>query len=236
MNRREFLLRSGSVVAASSAPGTVARPGDASSAGWICVTYGTQYPPSRGPLKTCAICEDSRQYVDWQGQRWTTLDTLTFVHRNSVQEEEAHLFSIHTEPDFGIGEREFLLQTPEGNVLWDCIALLNEETRKRVQALGGVRAIAISHPHYYTTMVEWSRAFGDAPIFLHELDREWVMRSDGNICFWKGETRKRSARLLSTVSMEPFRGERPIGTRRRLWSAPQRDISKPSADRPIFRR
>ena len=26
--------------------------------------------------------------------------------------------------------------------------------------LGGIAAIAISHPHYYTSMVEWSRAFG----------------------------------------------------------------------------
>ncbi len=46
-----------------------------------------------------------------------------------------------------------------------------------VRRLGGIAAIAISHPHYYTTMVEWSRAFGNAPIFLHELDRKWISRS-----------------------------------------------------------
>jgi len=101
-----------------------------------------------------------------------------------------HLFSIHTEPTFGIGERAFLVQTPEGNVLWDCVALLDEETRKKIDAWGGLHAIAISHPHYYTTMVEWSRAFGNAPIYLHERDRRWVMRPDANIRLWTGETTK----------------------------------------------
>src|SRR5207244_6965901 len=48
--------------------------------------------------------------------------------------------------------------------------------------------IAISHPHYYSTMVEWSRAFGDAPIYLHEDDRQWVMRHGGNVRFWSGST------------------------------------------------
>ena len=99
-----------------------------------------------------------RQYVGWEGQRWTTLDTLSNIHRNSIQQEEPHLFSIHTEPEFGIGERAFLIQTPEGNVLWDCVALLDADTRKRISELGGIHAIAISHPHYYTTMAEWSRA------------------------------------------------------------------------------
>ena len=56
-----------------------------------------------------------------------------------------------------------------------------------INALGGIKAIAISHPHYYSAMVEWSRAF-DAPIFLHAADQQWVMRPDPAIRFWDGET------------------------------------------------
>lgn len=37
-------------------------------------------------------------------------------------------------------------------------------------------------------MVEWSRAFGGVPIYLHEDDREWVQRPDPCITFWRGET------------------------------------------------
>jgi glyoxylase-like metal-dependent hydrolase (beta-lactamase superfamily II) len=74
-------------------------------------------------------------------------------------------------------------------VLWDCIALLDEATIELLQGLGGLSAIAISHPHYYTTMVEWSRAFGGVPIYLHIADREWVMRPDPSVQFWEGDTR-----------------------------------------------
>jgi hypothetical protein len=73
-------------------------------------------------------------------------------------------------------------------VLWDCVALIDNATHDIVEALGGLSAIAISHPHYYTTMVEWSRTFGDVPIYLHADDRQWIMRPDSNIRHWDGET------------------------------------------------
>ncbi|MFO7167761.1 MAG: MBL fold metallo-hydrolase, partial [Chloroflexota bacterium] len=49
--------------------------------------------------------------------------------------------------------------------------------------------IAISHPHYYSSMVEWSRAF-DAPIYLHADDQQNIMRPDPAIELWQGETRE----------------------------------------------
>jgi len=36
-----------------------------------------------------------------------------------------------------------------GNILWDCVSLIDSDTVARIQALGGISAIAISHPHYY---------------------------------------------------------------------------------------
>jgi hypothetical protein len=72
-------------------------------------------------------------------------------------------------------------------VLWDCIALLDDATIAIITALGGLSAVAISHPHYYTTMVEWGRAFG-CPVYLHAADREHVMRPDRALRFWEGET------------------------------------------------
>ena len=87
-----------------------------------------------------------------------------------------------------IGQRAILACTPAGNVLWDCIALIDDATVDLLKGLGGVAAIAISHPHYYTTMVEWSRAFGGVPIHLHEADRQWVMRADPAVQSW-GDTK-----------------------------------------------
>ena len=154
---------------------------------WICVTCGTQFAATAEPPAACPICTDERQYVPDAGQRWTTLEALRSSHRNTFQRIEPGLSGIGTVPAFAIGQRALLLECPGGNVLWDCIALLDDATADIITALGGLSAIAISHPHYYTTMVEWGRAF-DCPVYLHAADREHVVRPDPVLRFWEGET------------------------------------------------
>src|ERR1700682_5901114 len=153
----------------------------------VCVTCGTRFPKSPQPPEHCPICEDERQFVGFHGQEWTTLEDLSKNHCNLIRDEEPALPSNAADPISAIGKRAFLIETPEGNLLWDCITLLDDATRAFVAEHGGVCAIAISHPHYYTTMVEWSRAFGNIPIYLHEADRQWVMCPDDSILFWEGE-------------------------------------------------
>src|SRR6266545_3218921 len=152
----------------------------------VCVTCGVQYAPGPEPPDRCLVCEDGRQYVGWGGQRWTTLEALRAGHRNRIEELEPGLTGIGTEPAFAIGQHALLVQTPDGNVLWDCITLLDEATVDAVRARGGIAAIAISHPHYYSAMVEWSLEFG-APVHLHEADRRWVMRPDPAVRFFAGD-------------------------------------------------
>ena len=132
----------------------------------------SQYAASPRPHQQCTICTDARQFVGLDGQQWITLAQLKSTHRNNIRKEESGLYSIVTEPAFAIGERAFLLQTPGGNVLWDCITLIDDETIRALNNLGGVAAIAISHPHYYTSMIEWSVAFNDAD--LSSLERQQV--------------------------------------------------------------
>jgi len=155
-------------------------------ANFICTTCGTSFPASDISPEHCPICEDERQYVPSGGQRWTTLADISGSHANQWRAHEPGLLEIRCTPKFAIGQRAFLLRTPEGNFLWDCIALLDDATKEIVRALGGVKAIAISHPHYYTTMQDWASAF-DAPVYLHARDRQWVMRPDERLSFWDGE-------------------------------------------------
>jgi hypothetical protein len=166
------------------------------STAFICVTCGTQFHPAADPPLACPICTDSRQFVGLDGQQWTTLTELSRKHHNVIRQEETNLYSIHTEPHFAIGQRAFLLQSPQGNVLWDCLALLDQPTVDAISELGGIAAIAISHPHYYTTMVEWSLAFNNAPIHLHSADQQWVMRSHANVQPWLGDNRELLAELI----------------------------------------
>jgi glyoxylase-like metal-dependent hydrolase (beta-lactamase superfamily II) len=118
------------------------------------------------------------------------MDELQSTHRNQLDVEAPELISIATEPKFAIGQRALHVRSSGGNVLWDCIPLTDDRSVAAVQALGGVNAIAISHPHYYSSLVEWSRALGGIPVYLHADDRDWVMRSDSSIVFWEGDTRE----------------------------------------------
>jgi hypothetical protein len=95
-----------------------------------------------------------------RGQSWTTLERLRISHHNGFRQYEPGLIGIGTQPKFAIGQRALLVCTPEGNILWDCISLIDDATVTLIKGLGGLHAIAISHPHFYTTLVDWSRAFG----------------------------------------------------------------------------
>jgi hypothetical protein len=170
---------------------------------YICVTCGVQFAPSREPPDSCPICLDERQYVGHDGQRWTTLAALIDTHETRVEEMEPGLLGIGVEPSFAIGQRALLVN----GVLWDCVPVLGEGIEQAVEAAGGIEAIAISHPHYYSVMVEWAERF-DARILLHEADRDFVMRPSPRIEYWRGER----YRLSDELELIRVGGHFPGGT------------------------
>ena len=174
---------------------------------FLCAACGTLYPAADAPPPACAVCQDARQYVPETGQRWTTLVELASRHHNTVERLEPGLYAIHSEPRVGIGQRALLVQTPAGNVLWDCITLLDRSTVEAVRALGGVDAIAISHPHYYSGHRLWAEAF-DAPVYLHGADRTWVVDPHARLRPWEGDRQH----LLGDVTLLRAGGHFPGGT------------------------
>ena len=154
---------------------------------WICVTCGAHYPATVEPPVECLICQDERQYVGHEGQRWTTPGELRRGHRNQLEDVAPGLTGIATEPRFAIGQQAHLIATPAGNLLWNCISLIDDDTMGEIGRRGGLAAIAVSHPHFSTGVAEWSRAFGGVPVYLHGDDRAWVTRPDPAIHFWPGE-------------------------------------------------
>lgn len=123
------------------------------------------------------------------GQSWTTLEGMrtSGKYQNEILHDEDGLYSITTKQDFGIGQTAYLVQNQGFNLLWDCITYLDEATRAEVRRCGGLHAIALSHPHYYSAQVEWAEAF-DVPIYIHEDDQQWVVQPSRRIQFWSGET------------------------------------------------
>jgi hypothetical protein len=151
----------------------------------ICRTCGVQYDGERAD---CPICLDERQYVGWNGQQWTSLaDLASGGYQGLVEEEGPGVTGIGTTPSFAIGQRALLLAGQAGNVLWDMITYLDDSLVAQLAGMGGMRAIAISHPHFYGTMIDWAHEFG-CPVYIHAADRQWVGRPDPSVVFWEGHT------------------------------------------------
>ena len=155
---------------------------------FICTTCGTQFADTPSPPARCPICEDDRQYVGWAGQGWTTHPELATRHRLRL-EDDAGVFAIGLAPDHAINQRALHVRSAGANVLWECVSLVTPEAVAALEARGGVDVIAISHPHFYAAMVEWSDALGGVPILLHAADRQWVHRSSPRVEFWSGDER-----------------------------------------------
>jgi hypothetical protein len=154
---------------------------------FVCETCGVQFAPADAPPQHCPICADARQFVAPSGQAWTTVEALRATHANRIA-PEAELTGIGTVPSFAIGQRALLVPDGSRHVLWDCVSLLDDATAAEVERRGGLSAIAISHPHYYSAMVDWGRRL-DCRVLLHADDARWIMRPDPVIELWDGERR-----------------------------------------------
>ena len=179
----------------------------------LCVTCGTQYADSHLPPASCRVCTDDRQHVGRDGQRWTTHDELAVTLHNRI-EPDGDLIGVGVVEAFAIPQRALLLRTDAGNVLWDCISVVTAAAVDEITRLGGIDMIAVSHPHFYSSMVEWSDAFGGVPVFTHAADRDWISRPSPHLTTWTGDRH----RLSDTVTLIHTPGHFP-GSSVLHWTA-----------------
>jgi hypothetical protein len=152
---------------------------------WICQTCGVQVAPAKVPPAHCAICQDARQYVGWAGQHWLDPRSLAATHHIAFREEHG-VTTLHQVPGVAINQRAFLIPTGQGNVMWECLSVCTDAAIATLRVHGGVAAIAISHPHFYSAMVDWSDALGGVPIYVHAEDAAWIARPSKHIERWRG--------------------------------------------------
>ena len=152
----------------------------------ICKTCGTRFAHDKFKSDQCPVCLDDRQYIKDYGQEWLSYNELRKKHTVKINSLITNIYDFTLQPSFAIGQKAHLITTSSGNFLWDCIPLIDETTASFINEKGGLKAIAISHPHYYSLMAEWASHF-NCPIYLHFDDREWVMDTTSNIIFWEGD-------------------------------------------------
>lgn len=180
---------------------------------WICRACGLEHSASAAPPPTCVICDDERQYVPPGGQKWTTSALQEQGGtRATIAEVEPGLHRMTVSPAIGIGHQSLLVQTPDGNLLWEPPGFFSADAVAAVADLGGVAAITGSHPHLMGAMVSWSHAFDSAPVFIADADRVWTRRPDKVITHWTHE-----ARPLPGIRLIQFGGHFP-GSSMVLWT------------------
>jgi len=150
-----------------------------------CCTCGTQYKAELSSPKFCPICNDDRQYLTEDGQNWTNSAEIAANHEVLIRELSPTLFSFQVAPLFALGNRALLNLSPGGNILWDCIPLLNQEIIDFIRSKGGIKAIAFSHPHFYSNVNEWAQIF-DCPVYINAADEQWMFNRGPRITFWQG--------------------------------------------------
>ncbi|MEA2919840.1 MAG: hypothetical protein QOJ15_11921 [Bradyrhizobium sp.] len=172
---------------------------------WTCEQCGAQFPEGDEPPVSCPICQDERQFVNWKGQAWIAREALSERHR-LVWRDDLGILGIGIEPSFAIGQRALLVPEADGCVLWDCLPLLTNDVVEHIRSLGGLKAIAVSHPHYYGAVADWSEAFGGVPIYLHSDDRAWITRPHSAIELWSGEIHRVSDDIVLVRTGGHFAG------------------------------
>jgi hypothetical protein len=172
---------------------------------WTCEQCGAQFPENAEPPPACLICEEERQFVNWKGQAWLTREDLTKNHK-LVWRDDLGIPSFSVEPGFAIGQRALLVPEADGCVMWDCVPLVTREAIDYVRSLGGLKAIAVSHPHFYGAVADWSEAFGGVPVYLHGDDSTFVTRPHPNIVPWTGDSHRLSDDIVLVRTGGHFTG------------------------------
>lgn len=150
----------------------------------VCVTCGTYFPSAQTP-DLCPTCLDERQYIPITGQSWTTPEAMRRKHSVKINKLQKGLYAFEVNPEFAIGQRALMVLSENGNVLWDCIPLLDEQAITFIHSKGGLNAIALSHPHYYSNMNEWGETF-NCPVYTHEHNTMHIVDNGEQISLWKG--------------------------------------------------
>lgn len=198
---------------------------------WVCNACGTHFAKGTRPPDRCPICEDDRQFVPAAGQSWISSSDFDDHHHVEMRSLDDHMTELVIFPEFAIGQRAIFIESDKGNVLWDCLPYFDKATLDFFASKGGLKAIAVSHPHFYGAAAHLSKEFDDCPVFLHASDAQWLQLPFASVRHWSGETLSLSPDLTLVRCGGHFPGSTVLHVRKGTGTLLTGDTISVSADR-----
>ena len=126
-------------------------------------------------------------------------------HFKAWRQHEPGLLGIGTQPTFAIGQRALLVCTPHGNILWDCISLIDRATVELINGLGGAEGFGENalppNDDGSSSAIDITAVFGPGGLrFFGGPYMTGYVNNNGNITF---------AGPLGTYTPDPF----PVASR-----------------------
>ncbi len=119
----------------------------------------------------CPICSDVRNDLPEDGWDFRTPQSLQLQHHWRELGNGLHEF--WSTPRFGLDSHGWVIETAIGNVSFEAAPFYDEASLDRIAAIGGLKAIAASHPHGYGALWQLQRRF-DCPLLIQKLDLPWT--------------------------------------------------------------
>ncbi|MGF1502763.1 MAG: MBL fold metallo-hydrolase [Paracoccaceae bacterium] len=122
----------------------------------------------REPLG-CPICMDTRNALPEDGWDFKTEAFAETTFTTSWRQVDDDLWAFTARPKFGLGATGWLTTRDDGNVMFESCPWYSADALEQIRSLGGIRALAASHPHGYGALWQLQRVF--APILtIHRAD------------------------------------------------------------------
>ena len=121
----------------------------------------------------CPVCSDVRNDLPENG--WDFVTPAQLAPRLAYHWREAipGVWEFWSTPRFGLDSHGWLLTYPDGNVAFECAPFYDAAQLAQIEALGGVRVLAASHPHGYGALWQLQDRFAPE-VLIQKDDLPWT--------------------------------------------------------------
>ena len=122
---------------------------------------------------SCPVCLDFRHTPPENGFEFWSADEAAGRITSHWHERDG-IVTFRSEPGLGIGPHGYLIRLPAGNLLFESPPWYSAGALAAIEAAGGVRWLAASHPHAYGGLWQVQARFAPETMAIQRADLPWT--------------------------------------------------------------